>query len=157
MLRTCVKGRVREAIAATGVQAEVLARMEPRRVEAPPSIALRAIVEALLPEGAPSELDRVAAADQAAWFVQRQIEALPTTLRLLLRVGLIGFRSWVAMRYARGFCALDLETRRRATHSWSFGRWAPARQLFRALRGPALLAYYDSPVGVDSPTSGARG
>lgn len=78
-------------------------------------------------------------------YVHAQHGALPFSLRTLLGVGLLGFRTLVVMRHAHGFCALDVATRRRIVRWWSYGPLPPARQLFRGLRGPALLAWYDLP------------
>jgi hypothetical protein len=55
------------------------------------------------------------------------------------------FRFYVRLRYVRSFCALDIDRRRAAVHSWAFGRVGLFRQLFRPVRSTALLAYYERP------------
>ena len=64
-------------------------------------------------------------------------------LRVLLSVGLGGFRVLVRTLYLRSFCALPLATRRRLVNAFAFGRYGLGRQLFRVLRSTALLGYYD--------------
>lgn len=90
----------------------------------------------------PATPERVA---RVVGFVHEQHRALPLALRALLVIGLTGFRTLVALRFARGFCALDAPTRRRVVRAWSYGPFPPGRQLFRVVRGPALLAWYDLP------------
>jgi len=126
-----------------GAEIVVLGRSRPapRAATGPPRF-LRSAVEALLPEDAASAPRRV---ERVAGFAQLQIAALPRALRSLAWVGFTGFRVLVALRHARGFCALDLATRRRVVRAWSYGPFPPGRQLFRVLRGPALLAWYDLP------------
>ncbi len=80
---------------------------------------------------------------RSAEFVQGQINALPLAFRILLAVGLFGFRLLVRLRYFRSFCALTPETRRRIVDAWAYGSFALARTLFRPLRSTALLAYYE--------------
>jgi hypothetical protein len=112
------------------------------RAGAAPTRFLCAVVEAVLPEDADADPVRIARVTE---FVARQIAALPGSLALLLRIGTTGFRALVAVRHLGGFCSLDLPTRRRVVRAWSYGWFLPARQMFRVLRGPALLAYYDLP------------
>lgn len=115
-------------------------RVRVARATGAPSRLLHAILGAIAPDPPdPARLARVVE------FVHAQHRALPLALRVLLAIGLAGFRTLVSLRYARGFCALDLATRRRVVRFWSYGPLAPGRQLFRALRGPALLAWYDLP------------
>lgn len=111
----------------------------PRATSVPPRL-LHAIVEAIAPD--PPDVARLA---RVVAFVHAQHGELPFGLRALLALGLTGFRALVVLRHARGFCALDLATRRRVVRAWSYGWFPPGRQLFRVLRGPALLAWYDLP------------
>jgi len=111
----------------------------PRAAGASPRF-LHAVLEAIVPPPPdPARLARVVA------FVDAQHRALPLALRVLLAIGLAGFRTLVALRHLRGFGALDLATRRRVVEAWSYGLFPPGRQLFRLVRGPALLAWYDLP------------
>jgi hypothetical protein len=128
-------------LAGTEIMALGRSRPAPRAATGPARF-LCAVVEALLPEDAASAPNRV---ERVAGFVHLQIEALPRALRALAWVGLSGFRALVALRHAKGFCSLDLPTRRRVMRAWSYGPFPPGRQLFRVLRGPALLAWYDLP------------
>lgn len=109
-----------------------------------PGQLIVAITEALLPgpqEGYPdAPPERV---ERVATFVQGQIDALPAMLRMLLFIGLSGFRFLVRLRYAASFCALPLETRRRVVNFWAYGPYALTRALFRVLRSTVLLRYYE--------------
>lgn len=129
-----------------GSDVVLLARVRRPRTVPEPTRLLGSVVEALLPEEAGADAPRVA---RVTRFVHLQLAALPLVLRALLRAGLLGFRVLTAIRHARGFCSLDLVTRRRVVRAWSFGPVAPARQLFRVLRSPALLAWYDLPATAD--------
>jgi len=122
------------------VEVVALGRTRTLRPAGEPAKLLGSLCEAILPE--PATPERVA---RVVGFVHEQHRALPLTLRALLAIGLAGFRSLVALRFARGFCALDLATRRRVVRAWSYGPFPPGRQLFRVVRGPALLAWDDLP------------
>lgn len=91
------------------------------------------------------------AAVDAAAFLQAQISALPPSLLLAARVGLIAFRASVRLRYLRGFCHLPLATRQAVVRWWAFGPLVTTRALFRPLRSIALLAYFE----FASPAPGA--
>lgn len=80
---------------------------------------------------------------ETATFVQGQVNALPTKLRIAFSVGMFGFRILVRARYLRSFCALALSTRRRIVDFWAFGPYRFTRQLFRLLRSTAFLHYYE--------------
>jgi hypothetical protein len=122
------------------VEVVALGRSRSARSAGEPAKLLGSLCEAIVPEPAtPARVARVAG------FVHEQHAALPLALRALLAIGLTGFRTLVALRFARGFCALDLATRRRVVRAWSYGWFPPGRQLFRVVRGPALLAWYDLP------------
>jgi len=77
-------------------------------------------------------------------FVRSQTLALPPRLVRLLRAGLWGFRVATVLAHARPFGRLPLAVRRRWVAAWAYGSLTPARQLFRAPRSLALLAYYES-------------
>jgi hypothetical protein len=132
-----------ERLGLAGAEIAALGRSRPApRTAAEPARLLCAVVEAVLPEDAASAPGRVR---RVAGFVHLQLGALPRALRWLAWIGLTGFRTLVAIRHARGFCSLDLATRRRVVRAWSYGLFPPGRQLFRVVRGPALLAWYDLP------------
>jgi len=109
-------------------------------ISAPTRPLTRSLVEAALPEGA-----HVTDADvaQVSHFVQQQLDALPPHLRFLYGLGLIAFRSLVALRFLRDYTALSAARRRSVFAAWAYGRFAIGRKLFRAVRSIALLAYYD--------------
>ena len=110
--------------------------------EPQPSRLLRSICEALVPvEG--SQTVSQPAVDRVASFVAGQTQALPWFLRWPLRVGLAGFSTVVLITNLRPFTSLGIERRRDIVASWAWGRVSLARQLFRALRSTALLAWYE--------------
>jgi len=119
------------------------ARSEPVRAR-PFTVAL--VESWLLPdEDYPERNDVVQA---TARFVDAELADLPARLAWLHDAGMLGFRWITALVHFRTFCNLDLAFRRRWVESWAFSRWALARQLFRATRTTALLAYYEHPVVV---------
>ena len=65
--------------------------------------------------------------------------------RLLLTGGLAVFRVATRLRFVRSYCSLPLGKRRRWTEQWAYGSTSLARQLFRAIRATALVAYYELP------------
>ena len=83
------------------------------------------------------------AVERAAAFLRCQLAALPLLLRVGQRLGMAAFRVHVCVRFLKGFSQLDLPKRIIAVESWASGPLAPCRQLFRALRNLALLAYYE--------------
>jgi uncharacterized protein (TIRG00374 family) len=101
----------------------------------------RSIVEAIVaPEGEPAHAD---ALNESVEFVHRQLDALHPRLKLLFRVGMLGFRLLTRVRYLRGFSDLSLETRRAWTRAWLNAPFALARRLLKPVQATALLAYYD--------------
>ena len=75
-----------------------------------------------------------------------QIDALPPQLRAAMRIAILGFRILVRLRYVRAYCDLPLATRRRVATWCAYGPVMVTRQMFRALRATALLAYYEHPL-----------
>jgi hypothetical protein len=112
----------------------------------PASAFTHSIVEAIVvPEHG---LAHTAAVRNSAEFVHGQIEALEPRLRLMFRVGMVGFRLLARMRYLRGFCDLSLDTRRSFTRAWLDAPFSLARRLLKPVQATALLAYYDhAPAG----------
>ena len=115
--------------------------------EAIPSKFLRSLAAVAVPLEADTmpSLERERAIDQTAAFVQGQMRELPMRLRAAFAVGLLVFRAATRLRYGRGFCELALARRRVWFEQWAYGRWGLGRQLFRAVRSTALLAWYEQP------------
>jgi len=90
---------------------------------------------------------------QAADFLMAEIRALPRLLAIGVTLGLTAFRAYVFVTHFRPFCSLSVETRRRIVHSWAWGRVGLARQLFRALRSIAIMAYFEDLGSVVSPVA----
>lgn len=122
-----------------------------------PGRFLVALTEALLPgqQGNTSDEPPSDVTQRVAAFVQGQVSALPTLLRTLLFLGLLGFRILVWARYLQGFCVLPLPKRRRIVNAWAYGPYALARNLFRVLRSTALLSYYED-TAVDASIAGVE-
>ena len=112
-----------------------------------PSRFMRALTESLVPGDADglAGAERDATLARVASFTQGQVEALPLRLVVLFRLGMAGFRVATVLAHGRRFTGLAPEVRRRWVERWADGRVALARQLFRAPRGTALLAYYEQP------------
>jgi hypothetical protein len=119
------------------------ARSQPARAR-PFTVAL---VESWLPPD-DDYAEKSVVVQETARFVDAQLADLPARLAWLHAAGMLGFRWITALANFRTFCDLDLVRRRRWLESWAFGRWALARQLFRATRTTALVAYYEHPVVV---------
>jgi glycosyltransferase 2 family protein len=87
-------------------------------------------------------------------FVEAQLEALPTQLRIAFEIAMRGFRWLVAARTFQTFCALDPQ-RRASIVAWcSFGPIAILRKLFRPVRSLVVLALFDHPalsIAVERP------
>ncbi len=49
------------------------------------------------------------------------------------------------MMFFRPFTMLSLETRRKVVNFWAYGPIPLTRQMFRALRSTALLAFFENP------------
>lgn len=79
-------------------------------------------------------------------FVTEQLSCLPILLQFGLALGLFVFRVFVWVTQMRPFGSLDLESRRKLSESWAFGKVALARQLFRPIGSLAIFAYYENPV-----------
>jgi hypothetical protein len=140
-----------------GVFVKVIGTSRLRARDTSPDKLTVAITEALLADqgsdvvGPPKDVTQ-----RVATFVQGQVNALPTQLRFLLLVGLLGFRGLVRMRYVRSFCGLPLSTRRVIVNAWAHGPYALTRQLFRVLRSTALLCYYEDVGVAESTATGSK-
>ena len=134
-----------ETTVVKGVSMVVLGSRKVVEATSRPGPFLLALTEALAPIPAkdadfvhPRELT-----ERVATFVMGQLEALPAGLRLMLRVGLLGFRVLVRLRYVRGFCDLPLRTQRAVVNAWAYGPYEVTRKLFRALRSLTLFRFYE--------------
>ncbi|HTM57910.1 MAG TPA: lysylphosphatidylglycerol synthase transmembrane domain-containing protein [Candidatus Udaeobacter sp.] len=120
-----------------------------RRIDRPqaPSRFMMALSEAAIPVEADglSEPDRTEVIHQVAEFVTGQLAELPFRLRFLFMVGMSGFRLATRGILWRDFCSLESARRRAWLERWAYGRFGPARQLFRGVRSTALLSYYEHP------------
>lgn len=122
----------------------VVTRLAPNLPDPPPSPLLASLCEALLPaERVELPGAQAAVSERVSRFVAAQLGALSTRYRLLLRVGLLGFWGLVLVTHARPFGRLSPERRRAIVRRWAWGPVTPARQLFKALRSTAVLAYYE--------------
>ena len=83
------------------------------------------------------------AARHAATFVDQQIAALPSKLRMMYGAGMTFFRFATRLRFFRGYCDVPLDARRAWTARWAESQITLLRQLFKPVRATALLAYYD--------------
>lgn len=115
--------------------------------DAPPSRFHLALAEAAVPldEALPPGVERERAKLEVAIFVAGQMRQLPARLQAAFAIGLLAFRAATRLRYGRGFCDLSPAPRREWFEAWAYGRWSLGRQLFRAVRGTALLAWYELP------------
>lgn len=109
---------------------------------------LHSLVEVLLPlELCPldSKEHRIVIADVTR-FICVQLNSLPEPLRWALNIGFIGFRVVTYLRFLRGLELLPVASRRAWLERWTYGSFAFGRQLFRAVRCNALMAFYDHPL-----------
>ena len=130
-----------------GVPSKVLTLLGQVTPDPKPSAFMTAVCDGLLPERrleGPRDQDEVLGRVSA--FVNGELESLPGKYRLLLRIGLTGFSVLVFLRTWRPFARVKLERRRAILRWWAWGPLTPARQMFRAVRSTAVLAYYEDPV-----------
>ncbi len=78
-------------------------------------------------------------------FAVEQLGSLPPVLRVLLRIGLWGFRGYAFARTLRPFTVLGRDRQRALVESWAYGPVTLLRQLFRPIRSVVLLAFYEHP------------
>jgi uncharacterized protein (TIRG00374 family) len=108
---------------------------------------LTAVVEPMLPWELVTlgEAERAQLLGEVTGFVAGQIEALPKHLRWKAHLGVFAFTVLFQLATGGRLYRQPLEQRRRLVERWAFGRASLPRQLFRLLRGPALLAFCDHP------------
>jgi uncharacterized protein (TIRG00374 family) len=127
---------------------QVIAQYRVLPAARPPDAFITALVEPMLPWSlvALDARERGVLLAAVSEFVSGQVEALPKHLRLQARVGLLGFAALFALGTFGRFVRLPLDRRQRIVERWAFGRLSLPRQLFRMLRGVALLAFCDHPL-----------
>jgi glycosyltransferase 2 family protein len=124
-----------------GAEPRRVATLRPARAEcSEPTRATIALCEALLP---PDEDHEPEVVRDVARFVQEETGDLPGRLAWLFAIGLLGFRVLGFLRFLRPLERVPLAKRRLWVERWAYGGVAPARQLLRAVRSTALLAYYE--------------
>ena len=130
-----------------GVPSKVITLLGRAAPDPAPSAFMTAICDGLLPEKrleGPRDRDEVLG--RVSGFVSGELDALPGKYRLLLHVGLTGFSFLVFLTTWRPFAKLSLERRRAILRWWAWGPFAITRQLFRAVRSTAVLAYFEDPL-----------
>jgi uncharacterized protein (TIRG00374 family) len=148
---TVARARGAEPLALTDA---LLAEADAPRRPSPPARVdpfVRALVEALVPIDECPEPARAKVIDDAAAFVRGELDALAGRLAVLFGIGMLGFRIVTVLRFARGFTRLPLATRRAWAERWAYGGLSLARQLFKAVRSTAVVAFYEHPA-VDGRT-----
>ena len=109
---------------------------------------LTAVIEPMLPWDLVTltEAERGPLLATVTEFVAGQVDALPKHLRWKAHLGLVGFVVIFQLSTLGRLYRLPLERRRRLVEAWAFGPASLPRQLFRLLRGTALLAFCDHPL-----------
>ena len=102
---------------------------------------VRALAEVVLPDG--SDAPALPSGEIVA-FVDSFVPYMPRLLRLLFPVGLMMLELGV---FVLGpslvpFSAMSLARRRRYIDGWVHARWRLRRDLFKAVKGLCLFAYY---------------
>ncbi len=121
-----------------------VARMRPaRHAEEAPSAHLVWLCTALVPLEEIAEEQRQRVVQDVAQFVQLGTRALPGHLSWLMAAGLHGFRVLTWLRFLRSTRRVSPERYRQWVELFAYGRLAAPRQLFRALRSLALIAFYE--------------
>lgn len=115
---------------------------EEKAVGSPASPGLRAIVDAIVPEGDAAGV-RSRAVTYAAEFTALQLFTAPAPLRWLARIGVTAFLAATVLRFATTIARLEPARRRKWVDAWAYGPLPPARLLFRGIRSNALLAYFE--------------
>lgn len=109
-----------------------------------------AIVDSSVPTGTlvlgPEE--RVQAVNYATEFVCSELSSLPSSLRVLFKLGILGFRSITIATNLCPFEHLPSERQAKIINTWSYGSFGLTRKLFKPLRSLALLAFFEHPAVV---------
>lgn len=106
-----------------------------------------AIVDSSVPTGSLvlTAEERGAAVTYATQFVCSELSALPSSLRLLFKIGILGFRSITIASNLCPFENLSRERQAKIINAWSYGPIGTTRKLFKPLRSLALLAFFEHP------------
>lgn len=109
-----------------------------------------AIVASSLPTGTLvlSTEERGQAVNYATEFVCSELSALPSSLRVLFKLGILGFRSITIITNLCPFENLSSERQAKIINTWSYGPIGLTRKLFKPLRSLALLAFFEHPAVV---------
>ncbi|MBP9093316.1 flippase-like domain-containing protein [bacterium] len=109
-----------------------------------------AIVASSLPTGTLvlSSEERGQAVNYATEFVCSELSALPSSLRVLFKLGILGFRSITIITNLCPFENLSSERQAKIINTWSYGPIGLTRKLFKPLRSLALLAFFEHPAVV---------
>ncbi len=106
-----------------------------------------AIVDSSVPTGSLvlSAKERSEAVTYATQFVCSELSALPSSLRILFKIGILGFRSITIASNLCPFENLSSERQAKIINAWSYGPIGTTRKLFKPLRSLALLAFFEHP------------
>lgn len=106
-----------------------------------------AIVGSSVPTGSLvlSAKERSEAVTYATQFVCSELSALPSSLRILFKIGILGFRSITIASNLCPFENLSSERQAKIINAWSYGPIGTTRKLFKPLRSLALLAFFEHP------------
>jgi hypothetical protein len=103
-----------------------------------------ALIESILPaEEAGEGETQERRVSETVRFCQEQVLALPLPGQIFFRIGMTGFRAFVRLSEGRSFVDLPLPARAAIVEDWAWGKSWLCRDLFRAVRSTALLAYFD--------------
>jgi glycosyltransferase 2 family protein len=107
---------------------------------------LTALIEACLPleELALPPAGKRSVVNKVSAFVDGQLASFNAPLRVLLAIGLAGFRFIVWATCHSGFLSLSPENQRKLLARWAFGKIGPVRQMLRPIHSLALLAFYET-------------
>jgi hypothetical protein len=93
-----------------------------------------------------SAKERSEAVTYATQFVCSELSALPSSLRILFKIGILGFRSITIASNLCPFENLSSERQAKIINAWSYGPIGlTTRKLFKPLRSLALLAFFEHP------------
>ena len=107
-------------------------------------VLVHAICDALLPlEDLPESLDAQEIVRDAALFVSLETRNLPGRLAWMFAGGMLFFETVSWIRFGKSLARVSRPARKAWVERWAYGGFAPARQLFRAVRSVALLAFYE--------------
>lgn len=111
-----------------------------------PSPFIRALTEAIIPveDLRLDDDDRRQAIEEAATFVQAEMDALPRRLAIMFNLGMFVFRLSVRMAHLKAFCSLSLPERRETVERWAYGPVSLFRALFKPVRSTAFIAFFES-------------